>query len=297
MGEGDNLKIRRGQGYVLGGGIAGLYSSFRLGIPLISKPLNLPRKYGPRYLHKRKVIGRLLSELRFRYKIKKLPIRYYFRNTLYSHPTPQMVEEYYKKCYNHSPGRVQEKLYKSTLSIFTTKFEDLESKLKSKVTIIPEEIKNIDLRKKLIITTEDTYNYDFLINTIPLPAFCSLTGIRYQNFKYKNLWIYEAPSNEKDGIVHFMDYQDPRTRINYIQGIAFEERLIPLNGRMSYTFIKYGKIIDKPGTVSKVIKYLMSCDVYLIGRFAKWKAHYDFEDVISDVEHLKIKLKDHFYLR
>ncbi|MDI6798920.1 MAG: hypothetical protein QMD12_02915, partial [Candidatus Aenigmarchaeota archaeon] len=117
-----------------------------------------------------------MHELGFNSRKINVKVSYYYRDKIYFSATPEMVREYYSKCYSMLPYEKVE-LYKSVLPIFITTFEELEKKLKANVEIIPEEIISIDMKNNQLITANDVYDYDVLINTIPLPVFCYLAKL------------------------------------------------------------------------------------------------------------------------
>jgi len=288
---------------IIGAGFSGLYSAYSLKDSLVigNKDPALFSKMNDSYIVLRydERIRWLLSKLGINYKKQKLKILYLYQGKLYSRPTHEMIEVYTEKAYGKLPDKIFYGYSINSYDICDVKYSELIDKLYSNVSskVLVDTVTSVDINNKKVKTASGKeFGYQYLISTIPLNIFLEIAGINNTiKFGSVPLWVYKS-QYPRDKFTQILVIDKESTILRYLHGaddIAFfeasakqENYLDPDGNKEPYIYLKNGKIFryEDSHELEEVIADLeTNHDVYMVGRFAEWKPHYDTEDVISRV--------------
>jgi hypothetical protein len=277
---------------VLGGGLIGSWAAYKLGAKLLTLK---PDKVNPYiFLHNAAENRELLSELGVSYDIKDWRIGFFWHNDIHKSSTKAMVSEYHEKVYGHPPNKPQ--FTSSSYSVLTPNYYEVRDKLAEKVKdVLYDKIVEVDiLKKQVTLEHGSSFEYDKLVNTLPLRDLYAMMGRPDTNaFESKPLYFYKLPYWPKQfsyyDTVQVMDGGDERTRFIrgsqpntfFLETIAADYKY----GELA-VYLKYGKILNSGWHLSlrdNALKRLEQYDILSVGRFARWTQHYDTEDALFDL--------------
>ena len=147
--------------------------------------------------------------------------------------------------------------------------------------------------KKLTTLDKDCFEYDYLINTIPLLNLVQISDL-FTNFKeltptffmHRPIYLLQVPWNTEDNIIrenYITDINTPIYRENYFQGQRNRESLFKIAGA---TKIYPGKIYPSDH-VDSILEDLKSYGVFCIGRYAQWDNKIHLWNVYSQLKFLR----------
>ena len=305
---------------ILGAGLTGLLAKFYIKDSILigdeiggeNSRANFP--LGPRFLKKTKETLDLLEDLNLPVKEKTVKIGYYYNNRVHDIIPKNLIVKYYEKTRGISLDsyNVPESTMSNGNNVFSAldvNFDLLISTLKSKISenssnnIIIDNIKKINLKKQLLKGEKNTYKYDVLITTIPLPDFIKISKIKTSiNFEYLPItYLYLKCMNDNLDL-----------RFDGYSYIYFPEKNIKFY-RITKTnnskFVFEFPFIIKPTQLRKHInlKYFMFLNVYyskyghfkelkkdsisfpnnikMLGRYAEWR-HLRVHDTLRRIREI-----------
>jgi hypothetical protein len=286
---------------VAGGGLSGTYAAIRL--KQIFEDVNIITLHNignvAPFMHlraepKNKALLKAFDISNTDYERWKLG--YEWQGKIYKQSNSTMNKGYMMKCYGeYNPDNVP--FYETDYLAYKVPFVKVLRAAEEKtrhMTIIGR-IKKVDIKNKSVIVNDETtaypIHYDLLINTIALPDFVEMCTGNTIPLVAKPLYIYESDKKIGDyGTLHVMDETSPITRYHREANggdRVFEETLTPSSTKISTAYFKYGKILYDSSTSAYrklALSFFEILDIWMIGRFAVWRTHYDTEQAISDLE-------------
>lgn len=288
---------------ILGGGITGLLASYMLDVPVVTDIIGGTAMHkwplGPRFVYAKDDTEEVLRTLGLERHRYNKHIGYYMYGE-FVEPTEELRRLYSEKTRGVAvDGAMSNK--DSTIRVIDIEFDQLTRALSgavaAKSNLIIDKITKVDTDEKLLIGTQGSYDYDMLLNTIPLPELLSLAGLEHlaQGIEYKPIYFshaalkYEKIMQSKYSYICFPDPEvayyrltkltgdtcvyefgySPGFLVSYFQGTRIRET----------TSLKYGKIVS-----GSLPSQLLDVGIYSLGRWAEWKPRLMLHDVISTVK-------------
>lgn len=294
--------------YILGGGIAGLvwafYNKGMVISPEFGGQMASHFPLGPRYLHKNEYSLKFMQDIGLPIEVIKITTGYQTSSEVLSEiPSQEYKQEYYKK----SRGR-QDLLGfddtamssgKNNFEAIKVDFEKLIKLLVEKLQgrLISGKVQEILAEKKMIVTDQEIYEYDAIVNTMPLNIFSKIYNGAFpaaDNFKCEAITYVWLKPQAKGGFdyVYVPDKTIKHHRITYDEkGLICE-----WFGQHSKEECKqaYGDdYIDSQILYSAQIipfeKPINADGVVFVGRYGTWNRHWKTEKVIEEAIKFKTK--------
>lgn len=105
----------------------------------------------------------------------------------------------------------------------------LVSKIPSGKIQTKEEVISIDTKKKIVMSDHGVYEYEYLINSIPLHQFASMCGIKSIGFKYNKVLVlnmgFDLPAIDKNISWIYFPGDEFFYRVGFFSNIAGKEKL------------------------------------------------------------------------
>jgi hypothetical protein len=291
---------------IIGGGFAGLYTSAITEGHVIAMEdpwRTITNNYIFLRWHLRN--RRMLTNLGFTPKRESFKIGYFSGGRVHAKPTMEMVNAYLRKAYPEQDHNKVSPLYflpeYSTCGVdYLSVLERLEFHASRAGRITFGKVTGIDLLKRTVTsergTVTTTHPYDKLVVTVPLPVFFRLCGLDVAEqigLSATPISLYKSDM-EANGFRQVMNMDPKSPVLRWVvseDGVVTEERLGTLEGEKPLAFFSYGKIMETyPAAKEAVLLTLEASGVYVAGRFAEWKSHYDTEDAVARAEELATKL-------
>jgi len=268
--------------YILGGGVSGLIAGYLTGYPVIEKSITkIPPLF---FLWKTEETEDFVRRLNFDVKTRRIKIGYYYKGDFVS-PNEEL-----RKIYSNKIGRDSSMSeMKTELKTIDIDINDFLSRLKENVKFISDEI--IAIKGKKLIGKDNTYNYNKLVSTIPLPKLLSLLNMSSKNLIYSPIFFFKTKIYDEKILNSDYDYFYVIDENIYIYRITKQpdstyicESLYPsfmTNWRTTLLSIRraeFGKILEgSPPDLS-------SKNIILLGRFAEWNSKIRTHDVIKKIK-------------
>jgi len=288
---------------IIGAGFSGLYSTYSLKDSLVigNKDPALFSIMNDTYivLHYDARVRLLLNKFGIKYKKQKLKILYSYQDKLYNKLTHEMIETYIGKAYGKIPSRIFYGYSINNHDICDVKYSVLIDNLYNNVSsqLLIDTVTSVDINNKVVKTASGKeFKYQNLISTIPLNIFLKIADI-HNTIKFGSLplWVYKSRFPE-DKFTEILVIDKDKTILRYLHGnsdMAFfessakqEEYIDPDGIKDPYVYLQNGKIFryEDSHELEETLEDLeRNHNVYMVGRFAEWKSHYDTEDIISRV--------------
>jgi hypothetical protein len=305
---------------ILGAGITGLLAKFYIKDSILigneiggeNSRVNFP--LGPRFLKKTKETLDLLEDLNLPVKEKTVKIGYYYNNRVHDTIPKGLIAKYYEKTRGITLDfdDVPESTMSNGDNVFSAldvNFDLLISTIKSRIfenssnNIIVDNIKKINLEKQNLKGERNIYEYDVLINTIPLPDFVKISKIKTSiNFEYLPItYLYVKCMNDNLDL-KFDGY-------SYIYFPEEYTKFYRITKTCNSKFVFEFPLIIKPNQLRKHInlKYFMFLNVYyskyghfkelkkdsislpnnvkMLGRYAEWR-HLRVHDTLKRIREI-----------
>lgn len=287
---------------IFGGGVTGLVAGYYTGWPVITDKMGgqafSPFPMGPKYVYANSFTKALLDELGLDTAAKVVKVRYFHENSFVK-PTAKLQELYAKKVRGvmvegTMSGRATE------FAVFDVAYQDVVSRLLDECDVVQDTIISIDLLQKVLYGINGYYEYEQLVNTIPLPEFLALCGYSgLESFKsasilfakatckFRTIWESEwdyvcFPGSEPfyrltkledpECVYEFAVRPGSRTLVSYFPSTQVEKTYIQ----------KYGKIMNEE-LIQPHKDHVEKYDVKLLGRWGGWKPRMMLHNVIQEV--------------
>lgn len=294
-----------GRTIIIGGGFSGLYMGYLLSkakkdfIIYSDSPTDFARKFSSQYIFLKYDlrIRRVLRELGFSNNKKDFVMGFYYKNRINSKPEYFHIKNYNNKIYKND--KINSFNLKSSYPISTVDYIDVVDRLEQILwdKIVYNKVSAIDTKEKSVEAGGLKVNYDYLINTIPFPIFCDIDRNTASEWKHGDLDFPSLPL-----IIRKTDFVVPKkfnqvsncepdsitTRYIRTDNMTTEEQIATIrhNSDGIIAYLKYGKIYGLSEAAKNVMINLSLKNVYMLGRFAEFKAHYDTEDSIERADML-----------
>ena len=290
---------------LIGGGLSGLYMGYLLKkakknfIIYSDNPKDFAKKFSSQYIFLKYDIRirRVLKELGFDIKKRNFVMGFYYKNRINSSPEYLHLQNYNSKIYKSSKVNLFNlKNYYPIIDIDYMEVTDrLEQLLWDKISY--NRVTKVDTTEKYLEAGGIKTQYDYLINTIPLPLFLDMDEGTKNVWKYGELDFPSLPLlikktdfvvPEKFDQVSNCELESVTTRYIRTKNMTTEEQIATVRHNVEgvIAYLKYGKIFGLSEAATEYVIKLSLKDTYMLGRFAEFKAHYDTEDAIERAEYL-----------
>ena len=283
--------------YILGGGIAGLiFAYYNPSYTIISQDVGgkLLNSFMSHivYLHDSKETRELLEALNIKYTLKTQLIKYYKNNKVLDIISTDDKKELIIKKMGDTTFNIKDFTLSTSdyyISILDVNFDELITKLKENVKIIPEKI--IRILDTEIITDKTSYQYSSIVSTLPANIFWQLYN-KPLTLKSKEITFVLADKQPIDvsvdyGLMYCIDTDKAYTRISKKDNTYLYEftgaytkdevlKQLPADTKI----LEY--YVDKTGILYTDNNNIPPKNVLFVGRFAKWEHSQKIKDVIND---------------
>lgn len=288
--------------YIIGGGIAGLIfcyynRSFNIITPEVGGQMNNNFQLGPRYLHDIPESRTFLNDLNIKIEPITVKVGYKYDDLIINKHDADFRKKYFMKSRMEKDDKNFDETTMNNNSeefpALKVDFKEIIKKLNDalKDNIINEKVQDIDTHKKILYCENNSFNYDLLISTMPLPVFLMLSGNKESAAELKSIGVtyvqlkedfismddYDfvyCPGNE---IYHRLSKDVSGYIIAEIAGEISKDTLLKSFNEdyINHIFIKNNQIVG--GRLNKIINSIM-----FIGRYGAWDRSWKTEKVIKE---------------